>query len=90
MVDRLADVNLFLAAFNMIPAFPMDGGRVLRALLSIKLGFVRATQVAATIGRIVEVYRVRRTEGERFLETLERLGLEPFRAGAYALHPAAA
>src|SRR5436190_5033470 len=50
MVDRLAAVNLFLAAFNMIPAFPMDGGRVLRALLSIRLGFGRATDVAATIG----------------------------------------
>ena len=51
MVDRLAAVNLFLAAFNMIPAFPMDGGRVLRALLSIRLGFTRATDVAATIGQ---------------------------------------
>lgn len=48
---RLAGVNIFLVLFNMIPAFPMDGGRVLRALLATRMTWARATQIAASIGQ---------------------------------------
>jgi Zn-dependent protease len=54
-LEQLAVVNLVLGLFNLIPAFPMDGGRVLRALLSGLMGRGRATSIAAGIGRVLAV-----------------------------------
>ncbi len=53
---NLAQVNILLGAFNLIPAFPMDGGRVFRALLAERLKFSDATRYAAFIGKLLGVF----------------------------------
>ncbi len=54
-VTFLFMVNVSLLLFNMLPAFPMDGGRVLRAVLAMKLSYGRATRLAVAVGRLFAI-----------------------------------
>lgn len=55
VLQRLMVVNVFLVLFNLLPAFPMDGGRVLRAALAAKIGRRRATAIAANVGQAMAI-----------------------------------
>ena len=55
LLGMIGWINFVIAAFNLIPALPMDGGRILRALLTHKMDFVRATDVSVTVSRVFAV-----------------------------------
>lgn len=53
IISDLLAINIVLGTFNLIPAFPMDGGRILRGLLAIRLPYLRATRYARAVGQVI-------------------------------------
>ena len=52
---HLMSVNIFLIVFNLIPAFPMDGGRIFRALLSLRINRIKATRIASSLAQVIAI-----------------------------------
>lgn len=76
LVGMLFYVNVVMVLFNLIPAFPMDGGRMLRAFLAMKVSYLRATVLASWIGQVLAVGMV--VSGLRINPFLSIIGLVIF------------
>ena len=55
LLSGLMWLNFVLGAFNLLPGFPMDGGRIFRAVLAFRMDYVRATQIAVNVGKVIAV-----------------------------------
>ncbi len=75
LIHHLGWVNLILGVFNLIPALPMDGGRVLRAALARRTGYARATETAVKVSRVFAVLFVVAAIGFGYLQLALLAGL---------------